>query len=65
MTIQRSYGDIEFECDSCGDTLETFTDDFADAKAFLDHNGWLTRKDVETGKWKHYCDQPCLDTEND
>jgi hypothetical protein len=63
MTITRRHGDIEFECDSCGDTLETFTDDWLDAKETLDRNKWLAR--LRDDQWVHFCGQPCLDTEND
>lgn len=63
MSVTRSYGDIEFECDGCGDGLETHTDEWADAKALLDSEGWLTRK--IDGEWKHFCCRTCMEEEFD
>jgi hypothetical protein len=59
MSITRTYGDIEFECDNCGDSIETHTDDFTDALNFAKGEGWSARP--VDGVWKHFCDATCLE----
>lgn len=60
MSLQRQFNkgvraEIVWECDGCDDTLETGTDDFAEARDELKAERWRTRKDDTTGDWKHYC----------
>ena len=51
--IARQHGHIVFECDSCNETLELDTDDFANAWEEAKHEGWSTRKIA--GEWLHDC----------
>lgn len=53
MTLHREHGCIQFECDTCGDTLNTGELDFRDAKQVLDGDRWQTKK--EDDEWAHYC----------
>lgn len=51
--LARQHGKIVFECDVCGETLETDEREFAEAKAVLDDEGWRARK--LGADWMHYC----------
>ena len=51
--LDRQHGNIVFECDGCGDTLETGTRNFDEAKAQLDSEGWKVRK--IGADWIHGC----------
>jgi len=60
MTIHRDgyNGPIDFECDECGEILETGDDDFKTALAMAkDDNGWIIRKIGEV--WHHFCGRGC------
>ena len=46
-------GDITFECDDCGDELDTGEDEFSEALRMFRDFGWLSHKDGE--EWSHYC----------
>lgn len=51
--ISRDHNDIIFECDACGDTLETMQSDFSSAWNMAKRNGWRSKK--MDGIWEHYC----------
>jgi hypothetical protein len=51
--MDRQHGMIIFECDVCGDTLETGERDFNEAKAIQDREGWKARK--IGSDWCHSC----------
>lgn len=51
--IDRQYGKIVFECDSCPEVLDTGTDDFSDACLMAKAEGWKTRKIAN--EWLHGC----------
>ncbi len=50
MAILRK---ITFECDECGDELDTETADFDDAKEHARSEGWRTKKDGSD--WLNLC----------
>jgi len=51
--LDRQHGLIIFECDACGEVLETDERGFPDAKAALDRADWRARKlGVD---WIHHC----------
>ena len=54
MNANRSNGNVEFECDFCGEVLFTEQDDFSEALAVLKEDGWRARKDKH-GQWEHVC----------
>lgn len=51
--IHRNHGDITFECDSCGETLDTNDDDWNVAWNMAKRDGWTSRKIA--GEWEHSC----------
>jgi len=53
MSVTRNHGLVSFECDDCGDVLETSLEDFYTALAFAKRNGWEAIR-VEN-EWKHRC----------
>lgn len=53
--ITRIYGKIVFECDSCGDTLETETKEFDEALAQLRRENWKAAKFGDV--WQHLCNE--------
>ncbi len=52
-TIYRDHNDIIFECDACGDTLETHDDDWNFAWRIAKDAGWRSRK--IGNEWAHSC----------
>lgn len=56
--IDRQRGKIIFECDACGDTLETDESDFADANRARRDAGWAAVH-VKGDEWAHYCSERC------
>jgi hypothetical protein len=53
MSVIRNYGNITFECDECGKTLETGIDGIYDAYQHAKGLGWRA---VKTGNcWEHRC----------
>lgn len=51
--LDRVHGRIVFECDDCGDPLETDETDFAEAMQMMRDEGW---KSVKYGDvWQHRC----------
>lgn len=63
MSVTRDYGDVVFECDTCGEIIETHTDDFMDALSFAKGEGWIVSKDGDD--WVHFCNRNCFDERND
>jgi hypothetical protein len=45
---------ITFECDGCGDELDTELVDFGDAKEVANEEGWRLRKE-DGGDWLNLC----------
>lgn len=53
--MTRIHEKLAFECDFCGDPLETGKREFEDAIKALRKAGWTSSK-IE-GAWHHYCDE--------
>lgn len=51
--IAKRDGELECECDECGETEPGDTLEFKDFIADLKDKEWLIRK--EEGQWCHYC----------
>lgn len=51
--MTRIHGDIHFECDGCGDNIDTEEKDFSDALRQAKSHGWKPRQ--VNGVWLHYC----------
>jgi predicted RNA-binding Zn-ribbon protein involved in translation (DUF1610 family) len=51
--LDRQHGKIIFECDVCGDTLESDTRDFNEALLTLKNESWSARK--IGSDWVHSC----------
>ena len=51
--IDRQGGDIVFECDECGESLESETSDFNSAWNLAKRDGWRAKK-IGT-EWCHEC----------
>lgn len=51
--MDRQKGDLVFECDGCGEVLETDTSNFEAAQSVLKRNGWKPEKNNDI--WEHYC----------
>lgn len=51
--IHRTKGEISFECDSCGDLLETYEDSWNVAWNMAKRDDWKSRKIFD--EWKHFC----------
>ena len=54
MSIVRTHGTIDFECDICGEILFTAQDDFKDALDEMKEEGWRAFKDRHD-EWEHKC----------
>lgn len=54
--LHRIHGKIQFECDTCGDSLDTGESEFGDALQSLRDEGWIARKNFN--EWSHECN-PC------
>jgi len=53
MSVTRNHRIISFECDDCGDVIDTGMEDFYTALAYIKRNGWQT---VRVGNdWEHRC----------
>jgi hypothetical protein len=59
MTIHRKKydGPIDFECDECGEVLETGDDEFKTALEMAKDEGWYIRN--LNGEWHHFCGRGC------
>ena len=57
--LDRQYGKFVVECDACGDTLETETKDFAEAREVMQREGWKVRAEGHgrSAVWYHGCPQ--------
>ena len=53
MGIKRYGAVITFECDECGDTLETRENDFKTAVREAKDEGWRMFQDDDG--WSHHC----------
>lgn len=53
--MDRQKGLLVFECDSCGETLDTEKRDFDDARAVLKREGWRTTTPDDGETWEHSC----------
>ena len=53
--LDRQHGLIIFECDVCGEVLETDTRDFDEAQRRLHAEAWKARK--IGSEWCHACDR--------
>lgn len=51
--LDRQGGDVYFECDGCGEVLETGTGDFSSALNLMRRERWRAVKFGED--WNHYC----------
>jgi hypothetical protein len=51
--LERQYGKIVFECDSCDAVLKTDTRDFDDARATIQREQWKAQKIGDL--WIHAC----------
>lgn len=63
MSLTRDRGKVVFECDRCGEALETEEKDFDAAREKLTAEGWLTRKHGKD--WCHYCGELCKNEADD
>lgn len=57
MSFTRDRGIIIFECNNCGNTLDSETKDFDEALYALKTDGW--RFDKSGKEYKHYCNDKC------
>ncbi len=58
--IDRQNGDVVFECDTCGEVLESATSDFNSAWNQAKRDGWRAKKLAPIGlrgepEWVHEC----------
>lgn len=51
--LDRQHGKIKFECDTCGDVLDTDERDFNAARQVLTNASWKARK--IGADWHHSC----------
>jgi hypothetical protein len=51
--IHRQHDQIEFECDDCGEVLETDASDWSEALRRMKTEGWVSRKNGS--QWEHFC----------
>ena len=53
MSVERQDGIVIFECDNCGEELDTDETEFVDALDVLREEGWKAFK--VSGDWVHHC----------
>ncbi len=53
--ITRVHGRIVFECDDCGELLETGVADFTEANIARREEHWTSQKVSDV--WMHYCEE--------
>lgn len=59
--LDRQKGKLFFECDGCGEVLETEQSIMDDARRVFQDNGWSAQavegrgRQGATTDWKHYC----------
>lgn len=51
--VHRIHGNVVFECDACGEELDTETPDFASALVMMRAEDWRARKFGQD--WVHSC----------
>jgi len=51
--IRRKKDEIHFECDGCGEDLNTFEESWDHALAYMKDEKWLAEKFA--GEWQHMC----------
>jgi len=56
--MTRIHGRIHFECDGCGEFIDTETKDFEEARHVIQAEMWETTKVKDV--WCHYCSR-CAD----
>lgn len=54
MTMHRLFGSYIYECDGCGEELDTDETEFDDAHRRREAADWQAKKD-DSGEWVHYC----------
>ena len=55
--LDRQYGMIVFECNSCNEVLKTETRDFDDALSIMKRKQWKAQKVGQTGYTRaRYCE---------
>lgn len=52
MTTHRIKGHVVFECDSCGEAIDSGRD-WDEALADVKEQGWQFR--LSNGEWNHFC----------
>ena len=57
--LDRQYGKIVFECNSCNDVLKTEARDFDDALLIMKGKEWKAQKIGAV--WRHACDKCEID----
>lgn len=60
MMVCKFSDDIVFNCDNCGELIDTETKSFRDSLDFIKSEGWIISKDEE-GKWMHFCNESCTE----
>jgi Fe2+ or Zn2+ uptake regulation protein len=55
--MTRDHNNIVFECDGCGEVLETETSSFESAQNILHRQHWKARKALGklSDEWLHFC----------
>lgn len=53
--IHRNHQMFEFECDDCGETLDTSETEWTEAMRVMKNAGWVSRKNGNS--WEHFCPQ--------
>ena len=51
--MTRIHGQVHFECDDCGDVLDTESKDFDSAVLILKNENWSSEKIGDV--WRHCC----------
>lgn len=56
MIEKLGFDDYEIFCDGCGKLLENYGDqDFYGTIEEAKSQGWLVRKNRDSGEWEHFC----------
>jgi hypothetical protein len=56
--LDRQHGNVIFECDDCGEVLDTKTSNFEAAHNLMKRQGWAAQ--LVNEQWQHFCSQ-CKD----
>lgn len=65
MSLTWDRGQVVFECDNCGDTLETEESEFDLALERAKENGWGAHRMGRARVWRHYCGEKCFQEASD